>query len=519
MAKLTKPKTDKVLHKQESLESSLDKFLPRKRNSSSYDTLQLAIDDTPAGGTLNIDRGTYVAPLVVGNLNIVGDGAATLIRQKEGFSKAVRLKTSIPHWAFHHSGSFSIDGTGTVGATGIGFDENEQYAGRHNVSDVYLHNLNKAIEKPAGNIGNTWRHISIDACQWGYYAKSASEMHCGADTLYNVHMSNIDTYAIYLNATVGADSNFGGGIGGWWLKDSIIEGAKGGGIYLKNKKGDTPQAPCGISNVWFEAVAKEGAVNVDGAAIKPRTLHLIDTSIFYAEYSYINNIKLENSNLVTYGCRFDNADLNQDFDIDSNSTVKAYDAYLNGSSGGDVIVESIASQLAQLETASVSMRGSLPRSRMYNPSSGRKLKAITFANGTHTWGGNADVQVSSVPDGLLSPTCEKFVFPRASITELTESRVTTTKDKWYVYGISAYLESGYADMEIKGGITFGRVFLKQGQWISTFGVAQASRPDTANLYCTTSEGATVKLADYFVVEFDTQAEALAFANLRVALEE
>ena len=92
MSKLTKPKTDKVLHKQESLESSLDKFLPRKRSSSSYDTLQLAIDDTPAGGTLNIDRGTYVAPLVVGNLNIVGDGAATLIKQEDGFSKAVRLK-------------------------------------------------------------------------------------------------------------------------------------------------------------------------------------------------------------------------------------------------------------------------------------------------------------------------------------------------------------------------------------------------------------------------------------------
>ncbi|WP_312754469.1 hypothetical protein, partial [Escherichia coli] len=129
----------------------------------------------------------------------------------------------------------------------------------------------------------------------------------------------------------------------------------------------------GISNVWFEAVATADAVNVDGAAIEPRTLHLIDTSIFYAEYSYINSIKLERSNLITYGCRFDNADGNQSIEIDAESTIKAYDTYLNGTPGKDVIVESIASQTGKLHTIDLCLRGSITKGRLFNTPSGNKL--------------------------------------------------------------------------------------------------------------------------------------------------
>lgn len=486
------------------------------RHSKDFSTLQEAIDSSLPKNDLLVSPGVYTENVTLGNAQLKGVGGSVVIKPQGDFSTAVMAKLSTPHWQFRHSSNFEIDGTGTTGASGFSYDPNEQYSGRHNLSDVYIHNINKAIRKPSGNIGNTFRNIGINTCEWGYHASSDTEMHCGADTLYNFHMNSIGTYAVYLNATIGASST-GGGIGGWWLKDSIIEGSAGGGIYLKNKPGDCPTAPCGISNIWFESIATAGAVNVDGVAVLPRTLHLIDTSIFFAEYSYINSIKLERSNLVTYGCRFDDADLNQNIEIDAESTIKSYDTYLNGSSGKDVIVESIASQTVKINTINLCLRGSITKGRLFNLPSGNKLAAIPFDSGTHTWGGNASITGTASPRGLHSSNCEAFSFPIGSVVELPDSRVNITNGLWYVWGVNARLDSGDMKMKITGGITLGDVYLKQGEWISTFGVAQAGATEIAGLYVIASSASVVYLADYFVAEFASQSEALAFANTRMAL--
>ncbi|HHJ4470696.1 TPA: phage head-binding domain-containing protein [Citrobacter freundii] len=486
------------------------------RHSKDFSTLKDAIDSSLPKNDLLVSPGIYSENVTLGNAQLKGVGGATVIKAQGDFSTAVTAKLSTPHWQFRHSSNFEIDGTGTTGASGFSYDPAEQYSGRHNLSDAYIHHINKAIQKPSGNIGNTFRNIGINSCEWGYYARSDTEMHCGADTLYNFHMDSIGTYAVYLNATIGASST-GGGVGGWWLKDSIIESSPGGGVYLKNKPGDCPTAPCGISNIWFESIATAGAVNVDGVAVLPRTLHLIDTSIFFAEYSYINSIKLERSNLVTYGCRFDDADGNQNIEIDAESTIKAYETYLNGTPGPNVIVESIASQIGKFSTINLSLRGSLTKGRLYNPPSGNKLSSITFDSGTHTWTGNASITGTASPRGLHSSNCEAFSFPIGSVVELVDSRVNISNGLWYVWGINARLDSGDAVMKMTGGITLGEVYLKQGEWISTFGIAQAASTEVSGLNVTASSASVIYLADYFVASFASQSEALAFANTRMAL--
>lgn len=431
----------------------------------------------------------------------------------------VQVNMFAPHWQYHHSGGFTIDGNNTTGSTGITFDPLNPYAGRHNFSDVYLNDLDKAIVKPCGNIGNTWRSISINACNYGYYAKSESEMHCGADTLYNFHMNYINNYAVYMDASIGTDKPFGGGIGGWWLKDSIIEASEGGGVYIKNKLNDCPQTPCGISNVWMEAIATSDGVSVDGVIEKPRTLKLIDTSIFFVEYTYINNIELSNSNLVTYGCRFDNADGNQDIVIDDQSTIVAHDTYLNGSSEENVIVESIAAQTGKIYSMNLSLRGNLTRGRLFNVPSGTKLQAITFDSGEYTFGGSSNVAGSTVPGGLHAATCTQFVFPGEGLYEIPAGRANIREGYWYVWGVNSQIVKGDANVKLTLGITLGNVYTKPGTWISTFGVAQAGASGVVTLYVSTqnSTGATINLSDYFIAEFSTQAEALAFANMRMSL--
>lgn len=484
------------------------------KHSGDFSTLQAAVDASLPKNDLLISPGEYTEKVTIGNAQLKGVGGAVVLKTPSDFTNTVQVNLSTPHWQFRHSGGFAIDGSGTTGSAGISFDPSDKYSGRHNFSDLYIHNINKAIQKPSGNIGNTWRNIGVSTCDWGYYAVSGSEMHCGADTLYNIHFDGISTYAVYLNGDIDK-----GGIGGWWLKDSIIEASGGGGIYLKSKSGDCPTSPCGVSNVWMEAVATSSAVQVDGIAQKPRVLKLVDTAIFFAEYSYLNNIELSNSNLVTYGCRFDNADGNQDIVVDVQSTIVAHDVYLNGSSGKDVIVESVASQSATIATTNLSLRGNLTRGRVFNTPTGNKLMAITFDSGRHNFSGSGTVNGSPVSDGLHAATCTEFSFPGAGLFEMVASRTTITSGRWYVWGVNSRLQSGLADISITAGITMGSVYTKPGEWISTFGVGKASATGTVALYVSTGggSGATVRFSDFFIAEFTTQAQALAFANSRMSL--
>lgn len=484
------------------------------KHSGDFSTLQAAVDASLTKNDLIVSPGEYTEAITLGSKQIKGVGGAAILKPSANYANTVQVNLSTPRWQFRHSGGFAVDGTGTTGAVGISFDPSDQYSGRHNFSDLYIHNINKAIQKPSGNIGNTWRSIGVSTCDWGYYAISGSEMHCGADTLYNIHFDGISTYAVYLNGTVD-----NGGIGGWWLKDSIIEASGGGGIYLKSKSGDCPTSPCGVSNVWMEAIATSSAVQVDGVAQKPRVLKLVDTAIFFAEYSYLNNIELSNSNLVTYGCRFDNADGNQDIVVDAQSTIVAHDVYLNGSSGKDVIVESVASQSATIATTNLSLRGNLTRGRLFNTPTGNKLKAITFDSGSHNFSGSGTVNGSTVSDGLHAATCTEFSFPGSGLYEMVASRTTLTSGRWYVWGVNSRLQSGTADVSITLGITMGSVYTKSGEWISTFGVGKASTNGIVGLYVSTGggSGAVIRFSDFFIAEFTTQAQALAFANSRMSL--
>lgn len=497
---------------------SLLESLKDIKHSKDYPSLQDAIDATADKGDLIVSPGDTTESVYLGNANLKGAGPATVLKPSEDYSRAIQLNLSVPHWQFRRVGNFKIDGAGTVGCTGIGFDPQDQYAGRYNVNDVYFTNLNKGIEKPAGNIGNTYSSVSFSGCDWGYYAQSDTEMHLGSDTIYNAHWDSISTYCVYLNAKRGTGTPYGGGIGGWGIRDSIMEASAGGGIYL-NGKSDCPTAPPFISNIWFEAVATSDAIQVDGVAQKPRVLKLIDTRVFYQEFAYTNNIELVNSNLITYGSRFDNSDGKQDIVIDESSTIKAIETYLEGTPGINVIVESIASQTGKMNTANLSLRGGLTRGRLYNTNTGNKLKAITFDSGSHVFTGSSSVAGTSANDGLHAGTCTQFSFSGAGSFELTESRVNIASGNWYVWGINSRLVSGKAYVNIAGSITLGDVYLLSGEWVSTFGVARASKTESASLRVSTggSLGAEIKFSDYFVAEFSTESQALLFANSRMSL--
>ncbi|HBM2295319.1 TPA: hypothetical protein LUL88_004434 [Escherichia coli] len=496
-----------------------------KKSTSSYGgSISSAIETAGDGGSVVIGPGTYESNnYSFAGRNISGSGYNTVISVKP-FETGLTSTLSVPHWRQKHLSDLQFTGTAIQGNNGFQFPD-DPYAGRVVLDRLYFNDLDVGIRKNAGNIGNTYRNVSVRNANYGYRAKAHDKMHIGSDTLYGYHSDTISQYSVMLDATsTSSATNHGaGGIGGWWIRDSIMEDSAGGGIRLKNKPGDCPTSPCGLSNVWFEAIATGGAVNVGEGAELPRVLKLIDTSVFFAEHSYINNIELSNSNLVTYGCRFDNADGRQSFSLDSNSIIFAKDAYLNGSSTSNVIVESLVSQTAKITgTSDLSVRGYVTKGRVFNPDSGTVLVRRPFGTGGSNFGGTASASEGPDTRGIHSLSSGYYELLGAAQYELINGAFNITAGKWYVWGISANRIQGGADgvIRIFGRASLGQVFTEGGKWVHTFGVAQASVSGTANLHINLNglPGMALSLADYFVVEFDNQRDALIFANSRMALQ-
>ena len=494
------------------------------KSTSSYSgSISSAIEAAGDGGSVVISPGTYESNnYSFAGRNISGSGYNTVISVKP-FETGLTSTLSVPHWRQKHLSDLQFTGTAIQGNNGFQFPD-DPYAGRVVLDRLYFNDLDVGIRKNAGNIGNTYRNVSIRNANYGYRAKAHDEMHIGADTLYGYHSDTISQYSVMLDATsTSSATNPGaGGIGGWWIRDSIMEASAGGGIRLKNKPGDCPTSPCGLSNVWFEAIATGGAINVGEGAELPRVLKLIDTSVFFAEHSYINNIELSNSSLVTYGCRFDNADGHQSFSLDSNSIIFAKDAYLNGSSTSNVIVESLVSQTAKITgTSDLSVRGYVTKGRVFNPDSGTVLVRRPFGTGGNNFGGTGSSSEGSDTRGIHSQSSGYYELAGAAQYELINGGFNITSGKWYAWGISANRIQGGADgiINIFGSASLGSVFTERGKWVHTFGVGQASVSGVANLNINLNglTGMVLSLADYFVVEFDNQRDALIFANSRVSL--
>ncbi len=494
------------------------------KSTSSYSgSISSAIEAAGDGGSVVISPGTYESNnYSFAGRNISGSGYNTVISVKP-FETGLTSTLSVPHWRQKHLSDLQFTGTAIQGNNGFQFPD-DPYAGSVVLDRLYFNDLDVGIRKNAGNIGNTYRNVSIRNANYGYRAKAHDEMHIGADTLYGYHSDTISQYSVMLDATStsSATNPSAGGIGGWWIRDSIMEASAGGGIRLKNKPGDCPTSPCGLSNVWFEAIATGGAINVGEGAELPRVLKLIDTSVFFAEHSYINNIELSNSSLVTYGCRFDNADGHQSFSLDSNSIIFAKDAYLNGSSTSNVIVESLVSQTAKITgTSDLSVRGYVTKGRVFNPDSGTVLVRRPFGTGGNNFGGTGSASEGSDTRGIHSQSSGYYELAGAAQYELINGGFNITSGKWYAWGISANRIQGGADGIIKifGSASLGTVFTEAGKWVHTFGVGKASVSGVANLNINLNglTGMVLSLADYFVVEFDNQRDALIFANSRVSL--
>ena len=480
-----------------------------------YNSIQEALDLTKVHSETIVSPNVYTENVTLSNKNLGGFGDASMI-MPQGNKAALLIKNSNPQWTYRYLSNLSFRGSADIVQTGVEFDPDNSLSGRIAFNGISFNRLDKSIHKPSGNIGNTYQHISAGNVNYFMYAEAKSNMHIGADSVQNSHFETIHKYAFYLDG-----KKEKGGIGGFCIRDSIIEASNGGGLYVKSK-GDTPITPILLSNVWFERMCNSPTVNVDNVEQKPQILKFIDNKIAYVEYSSINQIELINSNLVMYGCNFDNRDLKQSIVVDDNSSIICYDAFMNGAGHVDVIVESIAQQNGKINSVGLSMRGSNFVGRVNRPASGIIRQAVTFdKDQEYRFDGDKRTVGTRVSDGVLSEFCQEFNVAsgtnQAVITGLTTQ---ITSGKWYAWGVNAKKIAGDGRLDFLYGITLGSVYMKEGEWVRTFGYAQATRSDSTNIMVrTTSSHLKFRISDLFIVEFNTEREARLFSNSKVSIND
>lgn len=493
-------------HKLRTVYAELSDF----HNAGGYSSISACIADSPDKSTVFIPSGDHGESIDNGRCGIVGDGYSTVLVPDNGY--AVKMKQSIPHWERRSISNLRV--SGAPSDTGFTYDPADEIAGRWDLSYIGITGVGIGISKPQGNIGNTYHAINFRSVDRGYVSTDGTigVMHSGCDRFSDCYWQDVDTWCVDITCK----TDGGGQI---VIADSVMEQCGGGGIRA-DFGGKTPYTPLQIRNVWFEEIAKSATVTRNGVVEIPRQIKLIDTPVAFAENCYLNNIELINSNLIANGCRFDSASTSTSgFVIDNNSSMVANDVYANGSPGISVTVNSVTRQSMVVGGGNTAFRGEAPTSRMYKPvgSTGMVADSYTGEIGVKTWtfGGTQTLTAHCVDDGTLSRGCAELVIPPGS-TQVSPV-ASTQSGKWYVFGVDIKVMSGQLTAAFAYDTSFGTAYTIAGKWVTSFGIVKSNSASNVALSMQATTDSTVRLQNFFIVEFDSETDALSFCNSRTAI--
>ena len=479
-------------------------------STHAYTTLQAANDST-SGNILHLEKKPYTNSVDLDKNSIQGSGYETVLNVETG-NYAIKVKQSLPNWDKLRISDLTIGGLTRVNTTGVLFDPADAVAGRRNLEYMSLNNLDIAIHKPTGNIGNTYENMNIYECNYGIKANSVwlpQEMHSGNDTWRDFQVDHIDKWAFdYTDLTGG---------GAIHIKDGIIEYCDGGGIRIEYSDDYPPFIPPRISNVWFEQVAKASSVVRDGVSEVPRNIKLVNTAMCIIENCKLDNIELVNSTAVAVNCRASSTNIV----LDSTSNLIIENAFLHGSVPSNVTVSSVAKQSYPVHYgANLTLRGTDIVGVQRMPQGASRGIGITFTgNIGKNWAldGTSIVYATSQLDDNGSG-CAYLNLDKTKVNVFPS--ITTPANHWVVWGISVKAVGDVTGaFEFNYDYKLGNIILEKDKWVHSFGIVKA--PTAAmriRAKFTPTSDMALKLKNYFIVSFEKESDAIAFANSRMSID-
>ncbi len=485
-------------------------------------------DDTPAFAAVRstygrrkiLADGNYaVKDLYLGDTPIEGGGT---LKALPGSSFILGVSNnSLNGWRYGLVSGLYLNGVDRTRGDGIDLNRagsDDRLAGRRDFERLLIENCDVGIRKRFGNIGNNFRSVSTKYCNYGYRAEDKplpNEMHAGCDTFQG------GEWARSYKAAFLIDSELTGTGQTSWLPGTVIESNYGFGIFVRNYASSV--VPVLIDHVWFEGNASFATVDIDGVICVPRDIRLDNTAYAIIRGSIMRKVEFNNSSVLLDGVFVDDQ---TEFTIGATNRLRVINLNTDGFKGvPGLAVESLVHCKRPAGTYSDAYQ-TAPRTKLIKrpTNNGTSLISQTF-DGTSgiTLGGDPGNLISTqVDDSVLFEKCSEFTQPDGYVNVGTQASLTS--GKWYCYRFDYLQVSGMpTSLRLQANTTLARDFenlIVTGEWVPMGGVARAVDTNTVGLRIGNGSGAshTFRVSALDVVEFDAEAQAIAYFNLHVSVQ-
>lgn len=389
---------------------------------------------------------------------------------------------------------------------------NPAFAGRWGLRNLLFQNLDRAIVKPAGNIGNVYDHISALHVNYAFYAVGSVTpiMQPGCDQFIGGYFAACYKAAFYID---GIGYGYPNGQIVW--QSTIMEANPNFALFLKNIR--TPATPPVVKDGWFEAngASPDPIQMPDGLFYDPVGIHFENVDPFIFERStIIDSCKFIASNVLFDGCVMVG---NQTIE-NVNSTLRATNVITQSFTGNPVEVESY--QKAQWAAgANADTVRTVPRESILHRAAGGVVRMGdshdadngAFANGV-LWTGSSN--------GQLFEKCADLELDPAEIVYI-ENFSEIPAGHWAVYLFEIeHLTGEVPNIELIGSSPLcgdmGPLITETNKMYTVGGLAHCETAVLGVLWIENqSEAAcTLRVGACQVVSFEKEADAVAFFNSR-----
>jgi hypothetical protein len=399
------------------------------------------------------------------------------------------------------------------------------WIGGLNLKNCAFRDLNIAIYKPWGNIGNHFYDCSFYKCNYhifvlGYLqAGSPYTEHAGADTITDCHFQLAQICSIYFDGG-GANST-----GNYVLTGCVFESNPGITFYVNNFASyGSFSGGLLFEHVWFEESVKDTIPRIlKNVSYAPTVLVAVDSNVNFENTNTVS-CNLTRANLFYNNCS-DGVTVGGLIVKDSKSSVivnnlrlangESYDA--SGIQNNDFFTRDIIYEQNPIALNYTITTKTKPRS-VISHSSNNVLASESFADQNSfsvMVSGGASVSKTIVKDGLIFDKCLELSDTTGNSFFMDNLfSIGLTPNKYILWTIDARVASGasfkFGIANSGGNIHSNSVTVKSKKWSSYVGMGRCDTTKTTGLTVTTTDNTVARISAFQCLAFDTLQDMMEY---------
>jgi len=490
--------------------------------SSSNAAIQAAVAKLGSFGTIELPEGTFAFNVDLGGarINFKGAGLGKTIIKSYAPAASPIIYGSNSSWDYCKVEDLTLAGdSGTRTKIGVQFGHsayatNDEFAGRVIFKNVKFVDLDKCVARLYGNIGVYFQNCYFSNANFHLWQKGTTGplMHGGCLFVKECHLDSAQLAVCYVDSPQT-------GTGQIVFEDNIMEGNPGMLFFIKNFNDTSLGEGFLIKNTWNEANCTAANVTIDSVVYTPKHIYAANTPHIRVEDTTMGPVQLIGSSLSTLNCQLDFMTLS----MDSASTCFHDDAIMDSGKNFVGMVRSI--KRMKRPAGNYSSWTKIPHRLIQAKVSPFNILRNDYFGAPVLFVGTVSRNSTNATEGVLNGqvTVQDLVINPGESEFPNGGSFNISANKYYAWFFTYRIVAGTS---ANFGIVYNTslvssVPLDQTKWTTIGGlcdtVGAGGLPNSAYMYLTGGAAtATIRMAAFALVEFDTLQDATEFINNRVA---